>query len=446
MTRLKKMTLAACAGAMGAGLIALDAAPVQAQVMEQFMPIPIYRTGPYAAGGTGYFGGFMDYMALINERDGGINGVKLTWEECETAYDNARGVECYERLKGKGPTGGAMFHPLSTGITYSTFEKGAADKLPVVSLGYGRGDAMVGSVFPYLFPLVTTYWSQNTAKIKFIAMKEGGMDKLKGKKLANVYHDSAYGKETIDILNKQASMYGFEIKHFPVAHPGLDQKAVWLQIKQMAPDWVILRGWGVMNPTAIKEAQRIGFAREKMLGVWWSGSEEDMLPAGPAAKGFFAAGFHPAGKEFPVLKEIQKHVYSKKKGNVEEARIGSIYYNRGVVTGILSLEAIRVAQEKYGKKPLTGEQVQWGLEHLNLTAERIKALGGDGLVQPIKTSCNDHEGGGAVKFQQWDGAKWIVVSDWIEADKKLVRPLAEESAMKYAKEKNITPRDCSKEG
>ncbi len=442
---MKKSVFASLA--LGVGLIAGASvpAPAVAQAMEQFMPIPIYRTGPYAAGGTGYFGGFMDYMALINERDGGVNGVKLTWEECETAYDNARGVECYERLKGKGPTGAAMFHPLSTGITYSTFEKGAADKIPVVSLGYGRGDAMVGSVFPYLFPLVTTYWSQNTSKIKFIGMKEGGMDKLKGKKIVNVYHDSAYGKETIDILNKQAATYGFEIKHFPVAHPGLDQKAIWLQIKQIAPDWVILRGWGVMNPTAIKEAARIGFSREKMLGVWWSGSEEDMRPAGTAAKGFIAAGFNPPGKDFQVLKDIEKVVHGKKKGNIESDRVGTVYYNRGVVTGILSLEAIRIAQEKFGKKPLTGEQIQWGLEHLNLTPARIKALGAEGLVQPIKTSCADHEGGGAVKFSQWDGNQWKIVSDWIEADKGLVRPLAEESAMKYAKEKGITPRDCSKE-
>jgi branched-chain amino acid transport system substrate-binding protein len=335
-----------------------------------------------------------------------------------------------------------MFHPLSTGITYSVFEKGAADKIPVVSMGYGRGDAMDGRVFPYLFPLITTYWSQNTAKIKYIAMKEGGLDKLKGKKLVNVYHDSAYGKETIEILNKQAEKYGFEVKHFPVAHPGLDQKAVWLQIRQINPDWVILRGWGVMNPTAIKEAARINFPREKLLGVWWSGSEEDVRPAGAAAKGYVAAGFHPAGKDFPAIQDVIKFVYGKNKGNVEKERIGSIYYNRGIIHGIVSVEAIRVAQDKFGKKPLTGEQIAWGLENLNLTAERIKALGADGLLQPLKTSCFDHEGGGAVKFQMWDGDKWVVVSDWISADKEMVRPMAEASAAKYAKEKGITPRDC----
>jgi branched-chain amino acid transport system substrate-binding protein len=61
-------------------------------------------------------------------------------------------------------------------------------------------------------------------------------------------------------------------------------------------------------------------------------------------------------------------------------------------------------------------------------------------------SCADHEGGGAVKFQQWDGKRWKVISDWIQPDRKLVRDMVEASAAKYAKEKGITPRDCKKGG
>ena len=49
--------------------------------------------------------GYIAYLTLLNERDGGINGVKLIWEECETVYDVTRTVECYERLKARGPTG-----------------------------------------------------------------------------------------------------------------------------------------------------------------------------------------------------------------------------------------------------------------------------------------------------------------------------------------------------
>jgi branched-chain amino acid transport system substrate-binding protein len=421
--------------------------PVSAQANEQFVPVNMYWVGPYAPGGSGISAGMIDYFKLINNRDGGINGVKITWEKCETEYNTARGVECYERSKTKGPTGATLIHPLSTGITYSLIEKGTADKIPIVSVGYGRTDAADGRVFPYVFPLITTYWSQNTAKIKFIAGKMGGMDKLKDTKIVNLYHDSAYGKETIPVLDAQAKLYGFKVTHVAVPHPGNEQQAQWLQIRQIKPDWVILRGWGVMNPTSLRAAQRAGFPRERIVGVWWSGAEEDVIPAGEAATGYIAAGFNVAGTNFPVIGAIQKHVYAHGQGEMrDKSRIGSIYYNRGVVFGIVTVEAVRKSQQRYGKgKPMTGEQVRWGLENLDLTEAYLKKLGAIGFMQPLKLSCLDHEGGGQVKFQQWDGKRWKVITDWISSDQKLVRPMIEASAAKYAKEKGITPRDCSKE-
>src|SRR5437899_11728311 len=82
---------------------------------EQFIPMNGYWVGPYAAGGSGIFGGFIDYINMLNAKDGGVNGVKLTYEKCETEYNNARGVECYESEKNKGPTGATVIYPLSTG-------------------------------------------------------------------------------------------------------------------------------------------------------------------------------------------------------------------------------------------------------------------------------------------------------------------------------------------
>ena len=414
---------------------------------DQFIGLPSYRVGAYAAGGSGIYGGWIDYMSLVNAQ-GGINGVKLEWEECETEYNTARGVECYERLKGKGASGNSVFMPLSTGITYAVLDKVAQDKIPMVTIGYGRTDASDGRVFPWVFPMLTNYWSQNTAKIKFIGSREGGMDKLKGKKIVNLYHDSAYGKETIPLLEAQAKKYGFTVVNIPVSHPGNEQQSQWLRIRQEKPDWVILRGWGVMNPTAIKAAAKIGFPRDKMVGVWWSGAEEDTIPAGAAAKGFIAAGFNVAGENYPVIKAIEDKVYKPGHGNMEDkARIGSVYYNRGVVHGIITVEAIRTAQAKFGKgKVMTGEQMRWGFEHLNIDGKRLKELGAEGFMPDLHVTCLDHEGSGKVKFQQWDGSKWKVLTDWIEPDRDLVRPMIEESAAKYAKEKGITPRDCSKEG
>ena len=429
---------AAIAGLLGSAVASAD---------EQFIGLPSYRVGPYASGGSGLFGGWIDYMQLVNERDGGVNGVKLTWEECETEYNNARGVECYERLKKKGSTGNSVFQPVSTGITYSVLDKVAQDKIPMVTIGYGRTDAADGRVFPWVFPMITTYWSQASAIVNYMGQKEGGMDKLKGKKIGLLYHDSAYGKESHAIMDKLAAKHGFEVIKIAVAHPGNEQQSQWLQIRQAKPDYVVLWGWGVMNPTAIKAAAKTGFPREKLIGVWWSGAEEDTIPAGPAAKGFVAAGFNVAGANYPVVADIKKHVYGKNKGNMEDkARVGSVYYNRGVVHGIITVEAIRKAQEKYGKgKALTGEQVRWGFENLNLDEARLKALGATGFMPPLKLSCADHEGPGKVKFQQWDGSQWKVITDWVESDRPLVRGMIEESAAAYAKEKGIKPRDCSKE-
>src|SRR5499433_2392351 len=108
------------------------AAPALAQ-NEQFIPNLVYRTGAYAPNGVPFANGIADYYALINERDGGINGVKIVSEECEFGYATDRGVECYERLKNKGPTGAAYVLPFSTGVTFALTEKTTTDKIPLIS-------------------------------------------------------------------------------------------------------------------------------------------------------------------------------------------------------------------------------------------------------------------------------------------------------------------------
>src|SRR4051794_12981578 len=429
---------------VGAALCA-GAATTYAQG-QQYIPILSYRVGPYAAGGSGYFGGAIDYFTLVNQT-GGINGVQITWEECETEYNAARGVECYERLKTLHG-GATTVEPLSTGIAYGLFERVANDKIPMTTNGYGLAIAADGRVFPWVFPLGTTYWDQAAAMVAFLGQKLGGDANLKGKKIAYLYHDSAYGKEAIPVLDALAAQKGFELTKIPITPPGNTQESQWLQVRQLRPDYVILWGFGVMNPAAIKTAAKFGFPRDKMIGVWWAGSEEDVIPAGDAAKGYISAAFSASGTNFPVMQDIQKKVYGAGKGNLEDkSRVGSIYHTRGVTYGIMIVEAIRKAQDKYGKgKVMTPEQVRWGLEHIDLSEARLKELGAAGLFPAVKTSCLDHEGSGMVKFQSWDGKTFKQVTPFMAGDRALVRKMVEESAAKYAAEKKITPRDCAKEG
>jgi branched-chain amino acid transport system substrate-binding protein len=429
---------AAFALAVAGGLIA--AADAMAQAKEIFVPVLVYRTGPYAPNGVPWADGFVDYLKLVNERDGGVNGVKIAYEECETGYATDRGVECYERLKSKKPV---AYNPLSTGITYALTEKVPGDHIVLITAGYGRADSVDGAVFQWNFPLLGTYWDGADILVQHVKKKGS----LKGKKIALVYHDSPYGKEPIPVLEALAKKEGFQLLLLPVTHPGVEQKATWLQIRQQRPDYVFLWGWGVMNSTAIKEAIAVGYPRLQMYGVWWAAAEPDVLPAEQAAKGYNGLALeHSAENNLPIHKDIMKYLYDQGKGTAaKKEEVGQVLYNRGMLSAMLTVESIRAAQAKFGKGVMTGDQVRWGAEHLNIDKARIKALGVEGILQPIRTSCRDHEGVREARIHTWDGSHWSYTSDWYQADEKLLRPMIDASANKYAAEKGIKPVDCSKQ-
>lgn len=412
-----------------------------AQAKEQFFPLLVYRTGAYAPNGVPFANGMQDYLKLVNAK-GGINGVKVSFEECETGYATDRGVECYERLKGKNG-GATVFQPLSTGITFALTEKAPGDKIPLITAGYGRSESQDGGVFKWNFPLAGTYWVAADVLIQHVAKKEGGLDKLKGKKIALVYHDSPFGKEPIALLQERSRAHGFEVSLLPVTHPGVEQKATWLQIRQNRPDYVFLWGWGVMNSTAVKEAQATGFPREKMYGVWWAGAEPDVKDVGDGAKGYNALAMqHGAAPDSKVAQDILKEVHGKGQGSGPKDEVGQVLYMRGLMSAMFAVEGVRRAQERYGKgKWMSPEQARWGYENLTLDQKKLDALGFAGVLRPISTSCQDHMGASWARVHTWDGKKWNFTSDWMQADEQIIKPMVKAAADKYAAEKKLTRRD-----
>ena len=416
-----------------------------AQPKEQFFPALVYRTGAYAPNGVPFANGYVDYLKLVNAK-GGINGVKIIWEECETGYATDRGVECYERLKGKHG-GATVFPPLSTGITFALTEKAPGDKIPLITAGYGRADTVDGMVFKWNFPLTGTYWDAADILVQHVAKKEGGLDKLKGKKIALVYHDSPYGKEPIPLLQERQKMHGFDLQLLPVAHPGVEQKATWQQIRGSRPDYVFLWGWGVMNSTALKEAQATGYPRDKMYGVWWAGAEPDVKDVGDGAKGYHALALqHGAEPNAKVVKDVLELVHAKGQGTGPKEEVGQVLYMRGLIAAMLGVEGVKRAQERYGKgKWVSPEQARWGYENLALDQKKLDALGFAGVMRPISTSCADHRGSTWARLHTWDGKKWNFTSDWYQSDEQVIKPMVRASAEKYAADKKMAkraPADC----
>ena len=149
------------------------------------------------------------------------------------------------------------------------------------------------------------------------------MEQLKGRKIAHVYLDNDYGRETLAILDHQAAQYGFTVQHLAVQPPGLDQKATWLRVKVAQPDWVILRSIGVMTPTALKEAAQVGFPRDQIVGSRPACAEQEMVPAGEAAIGYICVTFLVTGTHFPLIQEMLTSVYARGKGPGPEGNVGT---------------------------------------------------------------------------------------------------------------------------
>ena len=417
-----------------AAAVMATAAPALADLV---VPNLSYRTGPYGANGNQYADGFNDYFTLLNERDGGIGGEKIQVPECETAYNTEKGVECYESTKGSGAL---VYNPFSTGITYQLIPKVSADKIPMYTPGYGRTSAKNGKVFEWIFNAPANYWDGASVIIEHLVAENGG--NLNGKKIALVYHNSAFGKEPIRTLQELSKKHGYALTEIPVDPPGQEQKSQWLQIRRDKPDYVILYGWGVMNQAAIQEAANIRYPMENMYGIWWAGGEVDVEPAGAAANGYKSVNYNGAGTAYPYYEQLKQHVIDPGKASGGGAHVGKAMYSRGMYAALVIAEAIKKAQELAGTGAITPTQLRDGFEALDISEARMAELGLPGFGQPIKLSCENHGGDGHARIQQWDASakEWKSITDFMAPDQSVLEPLILADSEAYAKENNITPR------
>ena len=428
---LRQLTFAATAASAFFGPVVAAAAADQL-----YVPLFTYRTGPYAGSGIPIANGMHDYLTMLNERDGGIGGVRLAIEECETSYDTKKGIECYEQVKSKSPV---VINPWSTGVTLAIIPRAAVDKIPVMSMAYGLSAAALGETFPWIFNPPDAYWDGLSVILKQIADREGGFNKLKGKSIGFIYLDAPYGKEPIPLLQQLAEIYGFSAKLYAVAGSEMqNQSTQWLNVRRDHPDYMIMWGWGAMQPTAIKQAVQNGYPMDKFYSVWWPG-EDDLRGAGQGAKGFKDLNWHAVTGNFKGIADIRKFVVDKGLSQAPKGTVGEVLYNRGVYNAILIAEGIRNAQQLTGKKQVTGEDVRRGLESINLTAARFKELGFSGFAKPLALSCSDHNGHGTLFIQEWDGAKWVKQSDDIAPMTPVVQPLLVAAARDYVEHNSCWP-------
>lgn len=416
MKHFSKLAVAAVVAGMTAG---------SAMAQELYTPNLSYRTGPFAATGIPLMNGQADYMAMLNARDGGIGGIRINFEECETGYSTEKGAECYEKTKDKA----IVTQPWSTGITLQVLPKTNIDEIPILAPGYGFSPMMDGKTFQWAFNTPAGYWDAADMIVQYLE----GMESLDGKKIAFLHLDHPYGKEPIPLFEQMAEAKGFEFVPIPVGLKEMqNQSAQWLQIRRERPDYVVMWGWGAMNAGAITEAVKTKFPMENFIGVWWASHDADLKIVGEDGKGYKAISWSFPNPDAPVIADIKTHVVEAGNSQSNAEEMSGVFYNRGIIISAILAEGIRVAQEQTGKAEISAADLRRGLENIDMTEARIAELGLDGMVPPFKTSCADHTGKSGGWMLEWDGEKFVKVSDLLTPNTDAYADLVATKAKEYA--------------
>lgn len=360
-----------------------------------------------------------DYADILNAK-GGLEGQKIELIVQDHGNEPQRGIECYEKLKREGVM---IFDTLSTPVSRAVLPRVMEDKNILLQSFVGRGDAIDGDVFKWVFPIGPTYWGQMANNIQFIKNKNNG--NLKGVKVGFIYPDYAFGQEPINILKTLQEKEGFDLQLFPNPLPGRDQAAVWTQIRRFNPDWVITWNLSAMHVAAAREMKRNGVPMEKVISVNWF-NEVDIANIGAEeAKGLKRGTNVVGGTSHPLIQQIIKDLYEKGKGNGDRKNLDDIYYNTGLAMYSVAFEGVRQAIRQ-GKMPLTPTKIKAGLESL-------RNFDANGLIAPVTVTAKDHGGGGKTRIDMWDGKQWVPQSDWISAYGDVVDKVVKEQSAEFAK-------------
>ncbi len=420
-------------------LLVAMAIAAPAWAADLVVPSLTYRTGPYATSGIPYSDGFTDYLTFLNERDGGINGKRIEVVECEYGYSTDKGIECFEETLAKGAL---IYHPMSTGLTYKIMKRAHEVGVPLHTMGYGLTAVADGATFPYAFNFPAHYWHAAVAQVRHAKEIEGGS--LRGKKIMHLYHNSGYGKEPIPTFEELAKRERFELILQPIDHPGEDQSAIWPLVEAADPDYIFLWGWGVMNQVALRNASKIKFPMDRIIGIWWSANEGDIRPLRRRGDGYKAVTFHAVGTNFRIYNEMNMLVYQAGKARGEQNNLGEVLYNRGVVAAIFAAEAIRKAMEIHKTNDVTRAMVRDGMERLRMDAKDFERLGMEGFLPEVNVSCRNHAGAGLVAVKQWDALtrRWKQVTEYYEPLDSLIEPQVASAAAAFASDAGIQSQRC----
>jgi len=360
-------------------------------------------------------------LAMYTNENGGIEGHPVEIIVRDHGNEPQRGVECYEQLKREGVF---IYNFLSTPVTNAALPRAMKDGNILMQSFVGRGDAVDGEVFGWVFPVGPTYWQQAANDVVFIKGQMGG--DLSDAKIGFIYLDYPFGQEPIEILKTLAEKEGFQLELYPVSLPGSDQSGAWSKIRRDKPDYVISWLLAGGHVVASKEMRRNGFPIDRYLSVNWMNEVDINNIGAEEAKGILRGTNVAGGQDVPIVKTMLDTYYANGKGSGPESLVRDVYYNLGLAVYTTGFEAARLAIQENGW-PLTPESMKSGYE-------AIENFDANGLMAPVTVTPQDHGGGGKTRIEQWDGANWVPLTDWSADYIDVVWEVIKESSAKFTVE------------
>ncbi len=395
---LKGLAGAASIAAIGISGAAKADEPIRFALLQDFTAVYTFVTDEYNQGQR-------DYIELVN-REGGLNGHEIEAIIRDTGNEPQRGIEAYNRARREGAI---LVDFLSTPVSRAAVNRVLDDEVVMITVLHGRGDASDGTTFPYIFPMMATYWSQATLLLDYIDREQGG---LEGKRIAHVYIDSPFGREPVPVMEELAQRKDFELRTYAYPSPGNEQSATWSDVRRFRPDHVILWGAGGGQAVSVREAIRNGIPQENILSVVWMAETDARTIGEERATGIKRFEAVATGTDLPIMQRILEEVIEPGHGAGPSENVGTTYYNIGVASMAVATEAARLALEEHGA-PLTGTSLRDGFR-------MIRDFDAEGMMPPVSFAEDDHQGGGYGRVSRWNGEAWEAVTDWFTAHQDIV--------------------------
>ena len=378
--------------------------------------------------------GLFDYYKMINERDGGIGGLKIIFPKCQIDLKVMTDLECYQTHKSNA----VAFNSNSTNLSNNIILNSIRDQISIITTGDGKAFFKNGRIFKWVFNLPANNLNGASIAIRYIL--KSNLGNIKGKKISYIFYQGSYGENISKFLSILSKKYGFKLISLPTGYD--KEQEIWSKIKKNKPDYILVYGSGIINSNSIKLISSINFPIKNLIGIHWSEPEENLIKYGDYIDSYKALTFTNSDINLKIYKYILNYVYKKNNLTDKPTNFGTVNYNRGLFQGMVNVEAALMAQKFHGNLKITASMFHSGMENLIISNKRLEELGFKKFIYPFKNNCSNHGGSGLAAIQQWNSKKksWEMITNFMYGEKEIINKFIEQDSINFAKVNKIISR------